>query len=97
MKIVLLRSAIEDLLRGCEFYEKQGEGLGGYFEEALAADVESLRLFGGIHAIVHGYHRMLSAKFPYAVYYEVVEDTNRVRAILDCRRNPQWISTRLQR
>jgi len=39
---------------------------------------------------VHGYHRMLSAKFPYAVYYDVVQDQIRVRAVLDCRRNPKW-------
>ena len=96
VRIVLLRSAIEDLVRGRAFYEKQGEGLGDYFEEALAADIESLRLFAGIHALAHGYHRMLSAKFPYAVYYDVVGDQVQVRAILDCRRNPQWIRSRIR-
>lgn len=40
MRIVILRSAVEDLVRGREFYEKQGEGLGDYFDEALAADIE---------------------------------------------------------
>ena len=44
MRIVILRSAIEDLVRGREFYEKQGEGLGDYFDEALAADIDSLHL-----------------------------------------------------
>ncbi len=96
VRIVLLRSAVDDLIRGREFYETQDEGLGDYFEEALAADIESLRLFAGIHALVHGYHRMLSARFPYAVYYEVVEKTIRVRAVLDCRRDPQWIRSRLR-
>ncbi len=70
MRIVLLRSAVKDLARGYEFYEEQGEGIGDYFEESLAADIESLRLFAGIHVTVHGYHRMLSTKFPYAVYYD---------------------------
>jgi plasmid stabilization system protein ParE len=97
MKIVILRSAIEDLVRGREFYEKQDEGLGAYFEDSLAADIESLRLFAGIHHVMLGYHRMLSTKFPYAVYYEIVGEQIRIRAVLDCRRDPKWIHTRLQR
>ena len=44
VRIVILRSAIEDLVRGREFYEHQGEGLGDYFHEALAADIDSLHL-----------------------------------------------------
>ena len=96
VRIVILRSAIEDLVQGREFYEKQGEGLGSYFEDALAADIDSLRLFAGIHVMVHGCHRMLSTKFPYAVYYEIVTEEIRIRAVLDCRRDPQRIHTRLR-
>lgn len=96
VKIVILRSAIEDLVQGREFYEKQGEGLGSYFEVALASDIESLLLFAGIHCMSHGYHRMLSTKFPYAIYYEIVAEQIRIRAILDCRINPRRIRTRLQ-
>ena len=96
MRIVILRAAIEDLVRGREFYEQQGEGIGDYFEESLAADIDSLRLFAGIHAMAHGYHRTLSAKFPYAVYYEIVADQIRVRAVLDCRRDPRRIRSRLR-
>ena len=96
MRIIILRSAIEDLVRGRGFYEKQGEGLGDYFEDALASDIESLHLFTGIHSMVLGYHRMLSRKFPYAIYYEIFEEQIRVRAILDCRRDPKWIHARLK-
>lgn len=94
--IVLLRSAIEDLAHGRNFYESQGEGLGEYFAAFLSADIESLRLYAGIHAMAHGYHRMLSAKFPFAVYYDSVGNQIRVRAVLDCRRNPKWIRSRLR-
>ena len=96
VQIGILRSAIEDLVRRREFYAKQGEGLGDYFDEALAADIDSLHLYAGIHAMAHGYHRILSAKFPYAVYCEITEDQIRVRAILDCRRDPKWIRARLR-
>ena len=96
VRIVILRSAIEDLVRGREFYEKQGEGLGDYFDDALAADIDSLHLHAGIHATAHGYYRMLSAKFPYAVYYEIAANQIRVRAVLDCRRDPKRIRSRLR-
>ncbi len=96
MRIVILRSAIEDLIQGQEFYERQGEGLGEYFEESLSAEIDSLRLHAGIHELAYGYHRMLSSKFPFAVYYEVGGDQIRVRAILDCRRDPKRIQNRLR-
>jgi hypothetical protein len=94
--IVILRSAIEDLWRGREFYEQQGEGLGDYFDESLAADIESLRLYAGIHSKAYGYHRMLAERFPFAIYYDVDEQEIRVRAVLDCRRDPKWIRSRLK-
>lgn len=96
MTIVILRSAIEDLWRGREFYEQQGEGLGDYFDESLAADIESLRLYAGIHSKAYGYHRMLAERFPFAIYYDVDEQEIRVRAVLDCRRDPKWIRSRLK-
>lgn len=96
MRIVILRSAIEDLVQGQAFYERQGEGLGNYFEESLSAEIDSLRLYAGIHALAYGYHRMLCAKFPFAVYYDVVGDQIRVRAVLDCRRDPKRIVNRLR-
>ena len=35
MRIVILRSAIEDLVQGRDYYDLQGEGLGDYFEESI--------------------------------------------------------------
>lgn len=42
-----------------------------------------------------GFHRLLSRRFPYAVYYLVEPETIDVYAILDCRRDPLWIQERL--
>ncbi len=42
MKIKILSSALEDLYAGREFYDKQGEGVGEYFFDALFADIDSL-------------------------------------------------------
>ena len=41
-------------------------------------------------------HRSLSKRFPFAIYYHVEADVVRVRAILDCRRNPSWIRRRVR-
>lgn len=92
MKIRLLSSAFNDLARGRDFYEQQGEGLGGYFLDSLFSDIDSLMLYAGIHRKVFGFHRLLSKRFPYAIYYRM-ETGNEVIVyrVLDCRQDPQKI------
>lgn len=96
MKVLVLEEAIEDLAEGFRFYERQAEGLGSYFLDSLWSDIQSLRLYGGIHGIHKGYHRLLSKRFPYAVYYRIDEGVARVRAVLDCRQAPSRVSERLE-
>lgn len=95
MKIEILDEAQEDLIEGHRFYEMQSEGLGEYFLNSLFSDIDSLRIFAGIHPVHFGYHRLLSKRFPSAIYYRIENDTVRVYAVLDCRRNPNWIRNRL--
>ena len=52
MKIKILKSAKNDLREGFYFYESQQAGLGTYFLETLSSDIESLKLFAGIHSTV---------------------------------------------
>ena len=89
MKIIILPSAQSDLAAGLAFYDNQEEGLGIYFMESLFSDIDSLKLYGGIHRKVFGYHRLLSKRFPYAVYYSLEAEILFVRAVLDCCRDPQ--------
>lgn len=91
MKLRILSLAEADLLAGFRFYERQAAGIGWYFLESLASDVESLRLYAGTHRRICGYHRLLARRFPYAVYYDVTPDEIKVWRVLDCRRNPRWI------
>lgn len=95
MRVQVLDEATADLADGFRFYERQAGGLGEYFLDSLWSDILSLRIYGGVHAIYNGYHRLLSKRFPYAVYYRIEGGIARVRAVLDCRRNPKWISERL--
>ncbi len=69
MRIVILKSAIADLQEGFHFYEPQAPGLGAYFLETLFSDIDSLRLYAGIHEIhFESYHRLLSKRFPFTIY-----------------------------
>jgi hypothetical protein len=80
---------MEDLATGRRFYDRQGEGLGDYFFDSLFADIDSLALYGGIHSVFFGFHRLLAKRFPYAVYYKITADKAVVFRVLDCRRNPK--------
>jgi len=91
MRIKILSTAEDDLEEGYHFYESQSDGLGTYFLDTLYSDIDSLAYFAGIHRVVLGYHRLLSKRFPFAVYYSIADDTVMVYAVLDCRRNPNWI------
>ena len=70
MRIEILESARDDLRLGSSFYEQQRPGLGNYFLDTLFSDIESLLIAGGVHPIYFDrYHRLLSRRFPFAVYY----------------------------
>lgn len=70
MTLRLLSLADADLPGGFRFYELQEQGLGSYFPDSLYSDIESLRLYAGIHRHIFGYHRLLSKRFPFAIYYD---------------------------
>ena len=95
MIIEILDEAQQDLIDGFQFYNQRVIGLGSYFLDCLFADIDSLISHAGIHQVVFGYHRSLSNRFPFAVYYDVKGELIRVHAILDCRRNPSWTRRRL--
>ena len=97
MKLELLDLAMSDLIGGFHFYELQEVGLGTYFLDTLYSDIDSLRIFGGIHRKAHkNLHRALSKRFPFAIYYTLELETVRVRSIVDCRKNPSWIRQHLR-
>lgn len=97
MKLRILDLAETDLVTGYQFYEQQSAGIGSYFMNTLLSDIDSLRLYAGIHRQVFGVHRLLSKRFPYAIYYTVAADQVSVWRVLDCRRKPHWIQTQLRK
>ena len=97
VKIKVLDEAEDDLRDGRDFYDRQEPGVGDYFAAALAADIDSLILFAGIHPLAFSFHRALSKRFPFGIYYRVEDAVVRVYAVLDLRRDPAWIRHRLGR
>jgi len=88
MKIRLWLGAERDVEVGADFYESQSLGLGAYFTDCIATDVDSRKTYGGIHEQYRGYFRSLPKRFPFAIHYKLNGDWVEVYAILDARQNP---------
>ena len=77
------------------FYDLQEKGVGDYFFDSLISDLECLRFYSAIHRKKFGFYRMFAKRFPFAIYYEIDNDIVEVAAILDMRRNPSLIRSKL--
>lgn len=98
IRVQISGDALDDLNSAFNFYEAQEPGLGDYFLSQLRADIDGLKVTAGIHRQPHKHlHRLLSKRFPYAVYYEFDDDRALVMAIVDCRRDPRWIESHLDK
>lgn len=95
-EIRILSEAIDDLEEGRKFYGHQGMGLGAYFLDSLYSDIESLFIYAGIHSRKYGFRRMLSKKFPYAIYYYIKDRVAYVIAVLPMRRDPLWMERKIK-
>jgi plasmid stabilization system protein ParE len=83
MRIEILDKAERDLIEAFRFYEDQAEGLGSYFLTNLYADIDSLNVSAGIHRKPYKhYHRLLSQRFPFAIFYRMEEDAVFIQAFL---------------
>ncbi|QII13622.1 hypothetical protein KsCSTR_42430 [Candidatus Kuenenia stuttgartiensis] len=94
-KVLVLKEAAMDLEEGRLFYDRKEKGIGDYFFNCLISDLESIKLYAGVHSKRFGFYRILSKRFPFAIYYEIDKEIARVIAILDMRRDPAWIRGKL--
>ncbi|TVR55475.1 MAG: type II toxin-antitoxin system RelE/ParE family toxin [Puniceicoccaceae bacterium] len=96
-KIRISSDALSDLNEGYLFYEQQGRGLGDYFSASLRSDIEELKLSGGSHRIVYlQFYRSLSRIFPYGIFYTSQDELITVYAVVDLRRDPDFIRRHLE-
>jgi len=82
MRVRILDEAEQDLADGCRFCESQVAGFGDYFLDFLFSDIDSLQFHPGIHSVPFGFNRMLSKRFPFAVYYRIENSIARGYAVL---------------
>jgi hypothetical protein len=94
--VYILEEAVYDLNEGRSFYDLQETGVGDYFWDCLFADIESLIIYAGIHRKKLGFYQMFAKRFPYAIYYEIIDEIAYVVAILPMRRDPAWILEKLK-
>jgi hypothetical protein len=74
----------------------QQERLGDYFVACLRSDIERLRISSGTHrAVYRDYHRLLSRVFPYGIFYTCSSAEVVIWAVIDLRRDPDWIRQKL--
>ncbi len=94
--VLILKEASDDLNEGKAFYDIQKPGVGDYFWDCMISDIESLIIYAGIHRKQLGLYKMLARRFPYALYYDIIEDVAYVVAVLPMRRDPAWILKQLK-
>jgi hypothetical protein len=88
MRIKISGGAERDIADGCDFYGDIDPNLATYFHDSISADIDSLLLYAGVHAKVDGWHYTFASRFPFVIWYGVIEDIVVVYAVLDCRRDP---------
>ena len=59
--------------------------MGDYFSGCILTDIASLQIYCGLHRKHYGYYRLLSKRFPYSIYYDVINDVTTIVAVLDMR------------
>lgn len=84
--------ARDDIANGRDFYNLCEPGVGDYFTDCILTDIASLKVYFGLHRKHYGYHRLLSKRFPYSIYYDVADNVVMIVAVLDMRMEPSNLS-----
>ena len=94
--VEILPGAWDDLTEGLGFYEHQAAGLGVRFVDEMLAQIPELRRYAGTHSQRYGHYFALADVWPWAIYYLLEDGRMIVMAVLDCRRDPDFIRRRLR-
>lgn len=97
MRIKISAGAERDIADGSDFYGEIDPNLATYFHDSIAADIESLLLYAGVHAKVDEWHYTFASRFPFVIWYGVSGDVVVVYAVLDGRRDPDRNAQALRR
>jgi plasmid stabilization system protein ParE len=92
--MIIRPEAETDLANARDWYERQRTGLGAAFLLCVEEVLERIARTPEMYRV--GYHdirRALTRRFPYAVYYRIVDNAVVVLGVLHTRRDPrEWQS-----
>jgi plasmid stabilization system protein ParE len=89
MRIKISSGAERDMEDSCDFYGEIDPNLATYFQDSISADIDSLLLYAGVHAKSDGWYYTFASRFPFVIWYGIMEDIVVVYAVLDGRRDPE--------
>lgn len=88
--------AIEDLVHAYDWYEAQRVGLGEEFLSCVDASIESIHRFPELYSVAfENYRRALVRRFPFAVFYEYLDDGVTIYCVFHTSREPNKWQRRL--
>jgi toxin ParE1/3/4 len=92
VKLTLTPEAEEDLEGAYGWYEARRLGLGEDFLGCVDACMQVIRRWPEAHEVVHeNYRRALVRRFPYAIFYEFMNEEVTVYAVFHTARDPgKW-------
>jgi plasmid stabilization system protein ParE len=95
-ELILAPEADQDLAEASAWYEGQRRGLGEEFLSCVDACMQAICRTPAMHACVHEhYRRGLIRRFPYAIFYEFVDDKVIVYGVFHTHRDPEKWRQRL--
>lgn len=87
----------DDLITGYKWYETNSKGLGEEFLRIFYANVSEIYRNPLIFPEVHQeYRRRLMRRFPYAIYFRILNDQIIILGLFHCARNPVDIKIKLR-
>lgn len=95
-RLIIIPQAEEDIKQAAFWYQTEKEGLGSDFLAILSHQLQLIEKHPYQYAIRYKDLRAaLLSKFPYLIYFRIVEQTIRVLAVLHTKRNPGIAGNRL--
>ncbi len=89
-KLVIAQEAQQDIEEAYAWYEKQRVGLGEEYLTCVDACIDYIKRMPENYQIVYkNYRRGLVRRFPYAVFYEYLDNVITVYSIFHNSRDPQ--------
>ena len=91
-----LPDAVSDLRSHSRWYERKRRGLAARFEEAVGEQTRLLEAAPRVYKIFHrDIHRCSVPRFPYEIYFRIIDDLVVVLAVHGVRQDPAVLKERL--